>query len=734
MAETGTKSVNFKFVVDQQSLAQVKTALQDLTQQALKFSEAMKSAGGGFFGGGNVGGGTAGKSVAQTAAGAQTGVAGAVGAASGGIKKQADEGVTALQKLTRELRSSVQQQKRDLSELTGALSGVTKAFGGLGGGLLGGVMRMGGPSYTGGGYGMLGPGGGGFSGSQLAIGGGGGGGFLSGLSEFAQVAGIGAGVAGTTFSLLRSMSMMPAQATAAQGAAYVPNLRAIAGGDYSTLGALRQGGQALAMQIGEQTGTMSEMDYWKSHPIDAIFAGPGAYQENLNAFRMGKINEIISARKNSLGYQRDVGLSEDYWNQSMGSRITGARLFGLEEGVGDAINANDPAAKKAKYYGDFHKRLQSRGYSEDQFYGAYLGIRNQAGNQATPWADAIMQAQAVGYDISGLVAAGTQSGFGGVNNVFGGPLGKNAAMAAKLGGLALTGFNPAGTTGGLGTLAGLQGGVELGQKAGLGDAFLVEQAKAGLQTGGTLFSDSSGLQAGRNLLSAIEATGPGGNTYAQVALSQLSFQQVQDIVRTGTIPDFLKDAGVNINMVKKYYESVANSALLDYAADDNSPASLAVKRYRASGLPLKSYLQQNPDQASALGSAEALSRPELGPEGAVFMNRMLATPEGKTFKAGRTPAGRLSKLQQAKADADAKTQYELERKLGKGGTARPVMEQEFQDAIKAAETGLYGASDAADKAAEHMLGLAGVSTKLRDTFQRIMDTMPWNHKAGPPGH
>ncbi len=712
MAETNTKSVQFKFVLDQQSFAQVKGALQELTQQAQKFSDAMKSAGGGFFGGGTAGAGAAGKSTAQTVAGGQAGAGtGPVGAAAGGVKRAADEGVSALQKLTRELKKNVQEQKRDLSDLTGALSRLGQGFGQLG-------LPMGGISRVGGMLGMA-PG--------AARAGGGVSSWLEGGTMTAAGVGLGVAGMGATAAVLarqgflgyRELLRAPQQAYAAYGQACARPLQELAAGDFTRFGAAATMGQAELSRIQSETGAGGSLEYALKHPFNFLFHDKATYESEMNAEKMKRVNDIYEQHKATLGYQRDVGLPQQYFESSFDQRLAARRILGVQTGLKDYADVNR-YGKDARFYGDLQFQLRSQGYDMGALMGATTSIRGQVGGEGTGFAGAIMRAGAAGFSgFDQLISASVRSGNKGTSALaaMGGPLASNPQMAIQLGHLALgTGFDPAGTTGGLGMLTAMQGGVGIGMSQGFGAAQLLAQTGAGVQTGQTLFSDSSGLQAGRNLLSAIEA-GPGLNTYGQVALSQLSFGQVEDIMRQGVLPPHLVAAGVTKDMVQKYYAAGAKSALLDYAVDDDQPGSLAVKRFRASGQPLPQYLQDNPDQISVLAGAAALSRPELGVEGSQAMFRMLAVPLGAKFAPGKAPARGIDpkSLEGRRLRALAETERAREEKLITGGGE--VIGKEYDTAAEAARSGLEKVSGAAGDAADEIQRLSGNIAKLNEKLE-----------------
>jgi len=682
-----TKTISFKFVVDPQSVSQVKRVLQELTQQAEKFAKAMQGAGGGLFGGGTVGAGAGAKSQAQTTSTSPAG-AGAVAVNVGGIRREAEEGVKGLEKLTGAVRRSTQQQRQDLSSLDkvmGDLIGKFRQFSTP----MGAIRGI---------AGMMGP-------SPAAAGGAGAGAGGAGAAGAGAFAGAGAlGVAGAVAGLAylgakgyvgyRNFAYQGLRTEAAAGQSLFAPYRAVATGDISDALAMSQMSAAdretMRGYAANTTGnaSMSIIEHpWEAakNAVWGVFnegAAEKAWKNQQTAWQHQKIRDMVDLQKQTAETQR-LTFGQSVFENTLGSRVTaqsiyGVQGYGISQGIdptlgNDSTAANQlyiPATARRLTWADMESRAQRRGFTVDQQAQADVAMRAQVGRIGMGFGMTTLEATRAGYvGYEGILAKSLVAGNRADLYAMGGPLAKDRQLGIQLASGILQGYNPAGTTGGIGALAAAQGALAFERGRGLTDAALVQQQLGGIALGEQVFQGaSSPLQTTRNFLAARVAA-PGVSRQGVDALSKLGYTQALDIINgKAKLPDNLAYWGVTKDNIKEYVEGkhgVGASMLFDIVnPHDNSPASQALSRMEAwksrTGKGTIDYLRTKEGKRDSrmIGAAAAASG--IGPVGSMeaFVEQ-IAHP-GKARR-GHAPAAGFDALTTAKFEMEAKLTKVRER-------------------------------------------------------------------------
>lgn len=714
-----TKTIQFKFVVDPQSVSQVKRVLQELTVQAENFAKVMKSAGGGFFGGGQMAAGAATRSSAQTIQNPAGG--GAITSMVGGIRREAEEGVKGLQKLTNETRRSVDSQTRDFGNLSKVLENVIQKFRQFSTpqGALRGIGQMlsgggGAPGYMQGNA---------MPGTGMDIGG------ISGMGMLRALGTIGAvGAAGVAtfkasrkvfdYAQLEQMRHMTDQGM--YGDTFIKPWQSLYQGDPTQLYAAQAMTARDKEAIETKTGWRGDVEYGIHHPLDWAATQLGLrdsdkYRYERDSFKEKARQEMYDAKAHGVGFQREITGPREAFEATMGSRIAAERILGLKTGTRQYADVLE-VGKNFWGYGDEDAALTAQGYDLSQKMSAYVGLRGQAGAAGGKFAWQSMAASAAGYSgYDSLLAA--QATMGPQSKIaayaMGGPLqGRgDKQLAIQLGQMAAgSGFDVMGQTGRVGYLEALQGGVKIAMNGGMSAAAAVQQAAAGAELAGGIFAGSSPLQQSRNLLAAISADA-GGGYYAQTALASTPYPQIQDAVRNNQVPENLARKGVTIGMLRKYAGSVMSSALYDYVATGNNPEDRAVQKYQQSGMDLDAYLATpagKRDRRALAGAARA-SHPELaGEEGFQGAFGQWGAPIG-TARTGKGPGGAITGAAKAKAEQEARKKLEDERKI-------KLLESSLIE--KYGATGKAAGLLEVDESAAHT---AGVLDRLGEAGEKVLD-------------
>lgn len=668
-----TKTISFKFVVDPQSVSQVKRVLTELTAEAEKFAKAMKAAGGGLFGGGSVGSGVASKSMAQTTT-STSGTGNFVYTNVAGVQKTAEEGVKGLRKLSDETRRSTDSQKRDIMSLGRVLDEVIGKF-----------RQFSTPM-----------------GAARGIAGmfGGGGGAAGAGSSFQTMSGMGAAgvVLGSTAAILgaawggakayagwRNFQTQGLRTEGMAGASLFPQFQRTAMGDTSDALAMSQMSvqdRATMQGFAANTTGNAAMGIIE-HPWEAtknavwgLFnedAAEKAWHNQQTAWQHQKVRDMVDTQKQTAQTQRLL-FGQSVWDSNYDQRVSAQALFGVQSygisrgidpTLGDTSLAADqlyvPSTTKNLTFGDVESRAQRRGFSAVQVGQAGAAMRSMVGKAGFGFGQSVLEVQRAGYSgYDSILARSLEAGNRGDLYAMGGSLSGDRQLGINLASGIFRGYDPTGTTGGIGALAAAQGALAFERGRGLTDAALVQQQLAGNAAGENIFKGaSSPLQGSRNYLSARNAA-PGVNRMGVDALSKLGFTQAMDIINNkAPIPDQLQGNGVDRGMIQKYVEGKYGvlASVFDDIIDprDGSKTSAALGRLnkaRAGGMSVADYLRSKTGRQDARWLGAAASSSGIAPAGAMQAAIDQMAYAGKA-RMGHAPAAKFDKLTQAKMDMDA---------------------------------------------------------------------------------
>ena len=606
MAETATKQVTFKFVVDQQSFAQVRNALQALTREAEKFGKAM-SAGGGLFGG-NVGRNT-GLSVEQTRAG------NAAGASRGGAKTLIDmafQGASVAEKDLNKLANTTRQAStsmgRDLQGLASIMQKVVGLFGQMSSGPVGFVKGMGqlmGGQFAGGGAGVgvrAAAGAGGAGAGEAGAAAAGGMGFMGGVGlvaggAAAAAAALWAGTGLWAANKRQQVANLMTQGEVGQVLA-APWARARQYGTtdigMETLARMQLSpdaqGQMARFSLTDEGDAMStHAQFMRENWGQALGLGWGRFTRGIGwqgqgiteeaiadkekAWRNTTMQGILSSQEASFGFTTAEKRAGDYFNTNMEEQFTAQAFVGARSGYEEHPDKTHPWK-----FGNWDKLAKQQHLSMTATFSAQAGLRTAGGAEAARFGNAVALAQRSGYSGYDALAAAagrlTQTGGSDIiHYAMGGGLGGQQRI--QLGQLGLgTGFEEGGGYNPMGRIAAIQGAADWFQGQGMTSGNIVSSIQAGMQGGGTFFGQTQGIGGARGVLAAITATaGSGMDFQARNAMMQTPFATLLSIAKgqSNKVTPELEQYGVTKSMVVSYVNEKINSAT--YSAAPGPPGS-----------------------------------------------------------------------------------------------------------------------------------------------------------------
>ena len=426
----------------------------------------------------------------------------------------------------------------------------------------------------------------------------------------------------------------------------------------------------------------------------------------------------------------------DQFSSQVGSRIATGRVLGTGLSRPGGVGAYVDSA------GRFKAKMLGRGYSDDEYAGAYASMRSAVGEgtAARHWADSAMTASAAGYgNWGGLVQASLRSGTGGLmpqKKGYKGPAQYETAFAqAAIGGniapgagiqLGQTilgeGFDPMGTTNGMGLLAAVQNGMEWHNDQ--RDFNQVKNVGAGMglldkiTTGGL-----SPYQQGRNLVSAIKLL-PGASVMAQDYLANgMNVRQMADMAAGGKLTASAKSLNLSRETIGAQLGNMVSS-FTDTWVDTggNDPMAKTMRKYRKSGKGLKEFLKTASDEeTSDIGVyfARESQEGEAAGLGAVGAIKGL---DGKIKKPKGGLGGGMGEGETASANAAEKAQLETSKAL-EASAARMIkgLEESTGKAVKANE---FAADMGADgkRIVELLTNIEGYMKGQRDS-ERDKDSL-----------
>ena len=662
MAETATKQIQFKFVIDQQSFAQVRNALQALTREAEKFSKAM-SAGGGLFGGANVGR-TGTLSTAQTQAGTRAGSSEARTVIEKAFQgtKEAEKG---MGQLSDAVRRGTTSMGRDLQGLDRILQSLGQRFAQMSssplGFLRGGLQMM---SGQGGGAGIGGTGGG--AAGAAASGG------IGMLGSFAggAVAG-GAAVYGLAklYDVYQKSQFANTMVKGELGQVLAaPWERARA---YGTPGANIDSLARMTLSLDQQNqvGRWSEGEDNLGTRVQLRMENMGArfknifglmsdsdYNAQMQKSQQEHIQASIEARKSEMGFRTTYGRAAEYYGGHMEDMFA-AQAGGLTGGERADQYQTDP--KKPWEFGNYDVMFKSQHLSQGAYLAARFGLRAGGGSEATRYADAVALSQRSGFG-GGMEVATAAARFGGggiMGAALGGPLGTQQNI--QLAQLSLgTGFEMSGQTNPMGRIAAINSAASQLRDQGMTTANVVSAMQAGVSGANAFFGQTQGIGGMRSVLSAIEATsGQGIGFQGRDVLARASYTDLL-AERENQSPLF-RAWNLTPQMAGKMLDKKMESSLYSLAlgSDQNAPAVKAAKEFfdykRGHGkLASADWIALQPKHvreeiaAATEGAFGGLGASEAAWAGA-------ATPVGKARKGGLGGIGKFKDVSGKQAEKDA---------------------------------------------------------------------------------
>lgn len=694
------KSLKFQFVLDEQSFARVKRALNDLTTEAGKFQKAMNGNGGGLFSGANVGrppsaAQTQGRTPSAVGANApKTGIGASILGDIEAFQKLAKSGKDGMNTMTDAVRRGVSEQMREIDKLEKKMAVLQGRFNKDPRTMVDGPVRdryyqnmvarqaqlngaqanlaqlqqvqngLNPPQNVGG----VPPGGivGAASTGPMAS--------ASTLKSIGMVGGVIAGAAMAALHETMGATRQYGAAEATRGSMLNGEIRRVRGGDVTGMVALRDmlTDSSRAKDFRAQTGTVATLESMQKGAKGAVanitnLATGGLFNLGNGGTILGGLTDASldsDMMKNTLKQVRDYEDSPAFLGKKMAlERFYGE--FGSRKGVGRILGTGLSIDPKTGRPRDSHATLNSSltgsGYDIDSYASSYAGARNSAGGDfARKNAFGIMAAGAAGYQGYGEMMAGAaRSGRGGSGLLaLGGGIG--AAAGIQLGsGVIGSGFDVRGTTGGAGVLNAAQGpGFNFSPKS--EDNFnQVQQILAGMGLGGSISTGGMDTyQAGRNVIGAIGLNG-GGTTYAQDYLGTgMSLKQMMDGAG-GDLTKTAKSLGLDSSMLKGQL-SGSMSSIMDRFVDQGGtdPMSKAVRGYRSSGVSIDKYLNSlytsgDRGSADALGSYFGMMSGE-GEEAGIGLAGLLGGVDTKG-KSGKGPSGGRGDMEKALDEQRANT-------------------------------------------------------------------------------